>query len=179
MADKVKELTIPYPSVSMDTLVNQVYGGYLLGYNMIRIKASSQISFEDADRIKKAMRKLVGLEIVDEDGFHISAQFLLDADTLDAEKILRRMSAIVAGMYRDMLEAIKLKQNSSIRKVISGRDDEVDRQYFLLVRLIRSATMDQKLAGKLNLSNIDILDYRISTTFLRARETISLILQMR
>ena len=168
MADKIKELTISYSSVSMDTLVNQVYGGYLLGYDMIRIKASSQISFEDADRIKKAMRKLVGLEIVDEDGFHMSAQFLLDADTLDAEKILRRMSAIVAGMYRDMLEAIKLKQNSSIRKVISGRDDEVDRQYFLLVRLIRSAMMDQKLAGKLNLSNIDILDYRIAANLLES-----------
>jgi phosphate uptake regulator len=167
-ADKVKELTIPYPSASMDMLVNQVYGGYLLGYDMIRIKASLQISFEDADRIKKAMRKLVGLEIVDEDGFHISAQFLLDADTLDAEKILRRMSAIVAGMYRDMLEAIRLKQNSSIRKVISGRDDEVDRQYFLLVRLIRSAMMDQKLAGKLNLSNIDILDYRIAANLLES-----------
>jgi phosphate uptake regulator len=167
-ADKIKELTIPYPSVSMDTLVNQVYGGYLLGYDMIRIKASLQLSFEDADRIKKAMRKLVGLEIVDEDGFHISAQFLLDADTLDAEKILRRMSAIVAGMYRDMLEAIRLKQNSSIRKVISGRDDEVDRQYFLLVRLIRSAMMDQKLAGKLNLSNIDILDYRIAANLLES-----------
>jgi phosphate uptake regulator len=167
-ADKIKELTIPYPSVTMDTLVNQVYGGYLLGYDMIRIKASLQLSFEDADRIKKAMRKLVGLEIVDEDGFHISAQFLLDADTLDAEKILRRMSAIVAGMYRDMLEAIRLKQNSSIRKVISGRDDEVDRQYFLLVRLIRSAMMDQKLAGKLNLSNIDILDYRIAANLLES-----------
>jgi phosphate uptake regulator len=168
VADKIKELTIPYSSASMDMLVNQVYGGYLLGYDMIRIKASSQISFEDADRIKKAMRKLVGLEIVDEDGFHISAQFLLDADTLDAEKILRRMSAIVAGMYRDMLEAIKLKENSSIRKVISGRDDEVDRQYFLLVRLIRSAMMDQKLAGKLDLSNIDILDYRISANLLES-----------
>jgi phosphate uptake regulator len=167
-ADKIKELTIPYPSVSMDVLVNQVYGGYLLGYDMIRIKASSQISFEDADRIKKAMRKLVGLEIVDEDGFHMSAQFLLDAGTLDAEKILRRMSAIVAGMYRDMLEVIRLKQNSSIRKVISGRDDEVDRQYFLLVRLIRSAMMDQKLAGKLNLSNIDILDYRIAANLLES-----------
>jgi phosphate uptake regulator len=167
-ADKTKELTIPYSSVSMDMLVNQVYGGYLLGYDMITIKASLQISFEDADRIKKAIRKLVGLEIVDEDGFHIAAQFLLDADTLDAEKILRRMSAIVAGMYRDMLEAIKLKQNSSIRKVIIGRDDEVDRQYFLLVRLIRSAMMDQKLAGKLNLSNIDILDYRIAANLLES-----------
>jgi phosphate uptake regulator len=168
VADKIKELTIPYSSVSMDMLVNQVYGGYLLGYDMIRIKASSQISFEDSDRIKKAMRKLVGLEIVDEDGFHISAQFLLDADTLDAEKILRRMSAIAAGMYRDMLEAIKLKENSGIRKVISGRDDEVDRQYFLLVRLIRSAMMDQKLAGKLDLSNIDILDYRIAANLLES-----------
>jgi phosphate uptake regulator len=167
-ADKTKELTIPYSSVSMDILVNQVYGGYLLGYDMITIKASLQISFEDADRIKKAIRKLVGLEIVDEDGFHIVAQFLLDADTLDAEKILRRMSAIVAGMYRDMLEAIKLKQNSSIRKVIVGRDDEVDRQYFLLVRLIRSAMMDQKLAVKLNLSNIDILDYRIAANLLES-----------
>jgi phosphate uptake regulator len=135
---------------------------------MIRIKASSQISFEDADRIKKAMHKLVGLEIVDEDGFHISAQFLLDADTLNAEKILRRMNAIVAGMYRDMLEAIKLKESRSIRKVISGRDDEVDRQYFLLVRLIRSAMMDQRLAGKLNLSNIDILDYRIAANLLES-----------
>jgi phosphate uptake regulator len=167
-ADKTKELTISYSSVSMDILVNQVYGGYLLGYDMITIKASLQISFEDADRIKEAIRKLVGLEIVDEDGFHISAQFLLDADTLDAEKILRRMSAIVAGMYRDMLEAIKLKQNNSIRKVIIGRDDEVDRQYFLLVRLIRSAMMDQKLAVKLNLSNIDILDYRIAANLLES-----------
>jgi phosphate uptake regulator len=166
-ADETKEVTIPYSAASMDTLVNQVYGAYLLGYDTIRIKAGSQISFEDADRIKKAMRKLVGLEIVDEDGFHISAQFLLDANTLDAEKILRRMSAIVAGMYRDLLEAIRSKENS-IRRVISGRDDEVDRQYFLLVRLIRSAMMDQKLAGKLNLSNIDILDYRIAANLLES-----------
>lgn len=166
-ADEEKEVTIPYSPASMDTLVNQVYGAYLLGYDVIRTKASSQISFEDADRIKKAVRKLVGLEIVDEDGFHISAQFLLDANTLDAEKILRRMSAIVAGMYRDLLEATRSKENS-IRRVIAGRDDEVDRQYFLLVRLIRSAMMDQRLAGKLNLSNIDILDYRIAANLLES-----------
>ncbi|MGI0049706.1 MAG: PhoU domain-containing protein, partial [Nitrososphaera sp.] len=166
-ADETKEVTIQYSAAAMDTLVNQVYGAYLLGYDIIRIKAGSPISFEDADRIKKAIRKLVGLEIVDEDGSHISAQFLLDANTLDAEKILRRMSAIVAGMYRDLLEAIRSKEDS-IRRMISGRDDEVDRQYFLLVRLIRSAMMDQKLAGKLNLSNIDILDYRIAANLLES-----------
>lgn len=165
--DKIKEVTIPYSPASLDTQVNQVYGAYLLGYDIIRIKAGLQISFDDADRIKKAMRKLVGLEIIDEDGLNITAQFLLDANTLDAEKILRRMSSIVAGMYRDVLDSIKSDENS-IRRVISSRDDEVDRQYFLLVRLIRSAMMDQKLAGKLNLSNIDILDYRIAANHLES-----------
>lgn len=166
-SDKIKEVTIQYSSVSIESLVNQVYGAYLLGYDIIRIKASSPISFDDAVRIKKAMRKLVGLEIIDEDGSNISAQFLLDANTLDAEKILRRMNSIVAGMFRDMLDALGRKENS-IHRVIIGRDDEVDRQYFLLVRLIRSAMMDQKLAGKLNLSNIDILDYRIAANLLES-----------
>jgi phosphate uptake regulator len=165
--DAIKEVIIPYSPASMDSLVNQVYGAYLLGYDVIRIKAGLQISFDDADRIKKAMRKLVVLEIIDEDGLNITAQFLLDANTLDAEKILRRMSSIVAGMYRDVLDAIQSSENS-IRRVISSRDDEVDRQYFLLVRLIRSAMMDQKLAAKLNLSNIDILDFRIAANHLES-----------
>ena len=87
----------------MDSLVNQIYGAYLLGYNIIHIKGKSQISFDNRELIKHAMQKLVGLEIIDEDGYNITSQFLLDANSLDAEKILRRMSSIIAGMYRDAL----------------------------------------------------------------------------
>jgi phosphate uptake regulator len=166
-AESAKEVTIQYSPASMDSLVNQVYGAYLLGYDMIRVKASGSITYEDAERFKRAMRKLVGLEIVEEDRQTISSQFLLDPNTLDAEKILRRMNSLVAGMFREMLEAIKSKENL-VKRSVGGRDDEVDRQYFLLVRLIRSAMMDQQLAGKLNLSNIDILDYRIAANLLES-----------
>ena len=166
-AEDVKEVNIPHPQLSMDSLTNQIYGAYLLGYDVIRIKGKSQISFDDRELIKLAMRKLVGLEIVDENGSNIISQFLLDANTLDAEKILRRMSSIVAGMYKDTLIGIQKKENGSEKSIVS-RDDEVDRQYFLLVRLIRSAMMDQKLASKLNLSNIDILDYRIAANHLES-----------
>jgi phosphate uptake regulator len=165
--EDVKEVNIPHPQLSMDSLTNQIYGAYLLGYDIIRIKGNSQISFDDRELIKLAMRKLVGLEIVDENGSNIISQFLLDANTLDAEKILRRMSSIVAGMYKDTLIGIQKKENGSEKSIVS-RDDEVDRQYFLLVRLIRSAMMDQKLASKLNLSNIDILDYRIAANHLES-----------
>src|SRR5215213_610996 len=166
-AEDVKEVNIPHPQQSMDSLTNQIYGAYLLGYDIIRIKGKSQISFDDRELIKLAMRKLVGLEIVDGDGSNIISQFLLDANTLDAEKILRRMSSIVAGMYKDTLLGFQKRENG-IEKLIASRDDEVDRQYFLLVRLIRSAMMDQKLASKLNLSNIDILDYRIAANHLES-----------
>ncbi len=165
---EIKEITIQYSPASMESLVNQVYGAYLLGYDIIRIRASnSPISFEDSDRVKRAIRKLVGLEIIEEDRFHISSQFLLDPNTLDAEKILKRMNSLLAGMFRELVEAVKSKENS-LNRIIAGMDDEVDRQYFLLVRLIRSAMMDQKLAGKLNLSNIDILDYRITANHLES-----------
>lgn len=164
-AEHTKEAMIQYSPASMDSLVNQVYGAYLLGYDVIRVRATGSISYEDAERFKRAMRKLVGLEIVEEDGRNITSQFLLDPNTLDAEKILRRLNSLVASMFRETMEAIRVRQNT-IRKSIDARDDEVDRQYFLLVRLIRSAMMDQRLAGKLNLSNIDILDYRIAANLL-------------
>jgi phosphate uptake regulator len=164
---RINDVTILYNESSIDSLINQIYGAYLLGYSDIVIKGKCQILFEHRERIKVTMRKLVGLEIIDEDNSNIAAQFLLDANTLDAEKILRRMNSIVAGMYRDALDGLRLKV-SGMKKLIYSRDDEVDRQYFLLVRLIRSAMVDQKLARKLNLSNIDILDYRIAANHLES-----------
>jgi phosphate uptake regulator len=164
---QIKDVTILYSESSVDSLINQIYGAYLLGYSDIRIKGKRQILFEHREHIKLTMRKLVGLEIVDEDSSNIAIQFLLDANTLDAEKILRRMNSIVGGMYRDALDGLRLK-SEGIKNLIFSRDDEVDRQYFLLVRLIRSAMVDQKLARKLNLSNIDILDYRIAANHLES-----------
>jgi len=159
--EEAKEVVIPYPSPYAEAIVNEITGAYLLGYDLIKVKGNSHISYDDREMIKEVIGKMVGIEIVDEDASNITAQFLLDATTLDPGKILYRMGSIVAGMYKDTFASLT-NRDSNILKIIARRDDEVDRQYFLLVRLIRSAMMDQKLASKLNLSNIDILDYRIA-----------------
>ena len=61
------------------------------------------------------------------------------------------MNAIIKGMMRDGLRAI-VSKDTKIIKLIVRRNDEIDRQYFLLVRLIRSAMLNQRIARKLNLS---------------------------
>jgi len=159
--EEVKEIVIQYPSKYKEAIVNEITGAYLLGYDVIKVKGKEQISYNDREMIKEVIGKMVGMEIVDEDAYNITAQFLLDASTLDPAKILYRMSSIVSGMYKDTLASLS-DRDPNLLKIITRRDDEVDRQYFLLVRLIRSMIMDPKLASKVGLSNIDILDFRIA-----------------
>lgn len=158
--------TIGKTTEDIKILLNKIFGAYLLGYNIINIKSKEPISFEDSEEIKKSIRKLIGLEIVDENNYNINLQFLLDAKTLNIEKILNMMNSIITGMFRETIYSIDSRFNQDLKKKIASRDDEIDRQYFLLVRLIRTAIMNKKLASVLNLSNIDMLDYRIAANFL-------------
>lgn len=153
-------------SGDIKNLLNKIYGAYLLGFNIINIKSKYQISYDDSEILKKSIRKLIGLEIVDEDSYNINLQFLLDANTLNIEKILNMMNSIISGMFKETIYSLDGKFTEDLKKKISSRDDEIDRQYFLIVRLIRTAIMNKKLAKNLNLSNIDMLDYRIAANYL-------------
>jgi len=159
------EVVIEYPVSKQENISAYVTGAYLIGYDIIKIKGKSSISVEDREKIRRLMRRLVGMEIVEEDASNVNVQFLLDATTLSPDKILKRMSSIVLGMFRDTISCL-ISDDKSVLQTMSSRDDEIDRQYFLLVRLIRSAMVDKKLATALNLGNIDILDYRVAANLL-------------
>ncbi|MFB5605535.1 MAG: PhoU domain-containing protein [Nitrosarchaeum sp.] len=160
-----KELVISYPLPKDENIVADITGAYLLGYDIIQITSKSTIPGQDREQIRNSMRRLVGMEIIEEDTSHITMQFLLDATTLNPEKILKRMSSIALGMYDDVSNGLILEDKSNLQ-TLSKRDVEVNRQYFLLVRLIRSTLVDKRLANVFNLENIDILDYRVAANLL-------------
>jgi len=160
-----KEIVISYPLPKEENIVANITGAYLLGYDVINVKSKSTIPVEDREKIRGSLRRLVGMEIFEEDSSNIRVQFLLDESTLSPEKILRRMSSIAFGMFNDILLGL-LSDDKSNLQTLANRDDEIDRQYFLLVRLIRSTMVDKRLAGIFNLENIDILDYRIAANLL-------------
>ena len=160
-----KELVISYPLPKEENIVADITGAYLLGYDIIEITSDSIIPGEDREKIRNSMRRLVGMEIIEEDSSHINMQFLLDSTTLNPEKILKRMSSIAIGMYDDTSNGLIADDKSNLQ-TISKRDAEVNRQYFLLVRLIRSTLVDRRLANVFNLENIDVLDYRVAANLL-------------
>ena len=160
-----KEVVISYPLPQDENIVADITGAYLLGYDIIRIKGKTSIPVEDREKIRNSMRRLVGMEIVEEDSSNINVQFLLDATTLNPDKILKRISSIALGMFNDISLALISDDRSNLQ-TLPNRDDEVDRQYFLLVRLIRSTMVDKRLANTFHLENIDVLDYRIAANIL-------------
>ena len=160
-----KEIEIEYPLPNEENIAANITGAYLLGYDIIRIKGKSTISVKDREVIRESMRRLVGMEILDEDASNINGQFLLDETSLNPKKIFKRMSSIALGMFDETLSALTTGDSTNLQ-TIPNRDDEINRQYFLLVRFIRSTMVDRRLAGIFNLENIDILDYRIAGNIL-------------
>ena len=85
-----KEIEIPYPLSNEENLAANITGAYLLGYDIITIKGKSTISVKDREVIRESIRRLVGMEIMDEDASNINGQFLLDETSLNPEKIIEK-----------------------------------------------------------------------------------------
>ncbi len=141
-------------------LDRDIVGKYLLGYDVLRIEAKKRISSEERLLIKEASGRLVGLEIVEEDYASIVLQCLLEPTAFPPEKILRREYNIAASMHRDAVRGF-LEGDVHLAKNVVARDDEVNRLYFLLVRILRTIIQNPSLSEKLGVRSIDCLEYRL------------------
>ncbi|MEM2237030.1 MAG: phosphate uptake regulator PhoU [Candidatus Caldarchaeum sp.] len=142
-----------------------IVGAYLYGYNLIKIKSPTPMTDEELAEVKKVVRGLAGAEIVDETPAKIEVQVVLDKELVAPEKMLRRQHTLVLGMLENAVDAL-VKKNLSLAKLAAQSDEEVDRLYFTLVRVIRSAVIDPVLAKKLNTSPLTLLDLRVAAKFI-------------
>lgn len=148
-------------------LSREITGKYLLGYDVIRVVAEDRISADERERVKEASSKFVGLEIVEEDYSKIVLQCLVDPSAFPPEKILRREYSIAAGMHRDAVRAFAGGDVHLARNVVA-RDVEVDRLYFLLVRILRTVVQRPSLGEELGVRAIECLDYRLMASLVES-----------
>ena len=107
---------------------------------------------------------------MDEDSKSLTLQFLPEPSTLDPEKIVRRMGEPDSG-HADGHGGGARDGDPKMMPLIAERDDEVDRLYFLLVRAIRTATIDHEVARRYGLSPVECLDFRVLASFLEGLAT--------
>ena len=148
-------------------LRREIIGRYLLGFDIIRIEAKERIDFDVRNVVKTTVGSLIGLEIVEESYSQIVLQCLLEPSGFPPEKILRRNYAIVAGMNRDAANSF-INGDLQMAKSVIARDDESNRLYFLLVRILRTIIQAPSLSEKLGITPIECFDYRLAASLIEA-----------
>jgi phosphate uptake regulator len=148
-------------------LRREIIGRYLLGFDIIRIEAKERIDIDIRNIVKTTVSSLIGLEIVEETHSQIVLQCLLEPSGFPPEKILRRNYAIVAGMNRDVANSF-IDGDLQLAKSVIARDDESNRLYFLLVRILRTIIQNPILSEKLGITPIECVDYRLAASLIEA-----------
>ena len=108
---------------------------------------------------------MVGLEVLEEDSRRIVLQCLVEPSLLNPERILRRLEMLSMPMQLDAVQSF-VSSNGELSKGVVERDEEVDRWYFLLVRLVRAAIADTYLLEKIKVSSVDCLDFRLLASYI-------------
>jgi phosphate uptake regulator len=146
-------------------LEREIEEKYLLGYDHITIASNEVLNSKIRDSAKTILRKLVGLEIVEEDAHRLAIQCLIEPSLLAPEKIIRRLHSITKAMQQDAVTAFRWCDPKLAATVVE-RDEEVDRLYFFLVRIVRTALTDLSAAERIHASLVDCLDYRLLASFI-------------
>jgi len=147
--------------------VRKLIAAYLDGHDVIELASEPVISASDRSVIKKAASVLPGLEVMEEEANRLILRCVIDPSLLSPRDLITRMGKLVAGMLRDLSKAIKLRDGEMAQLVVD-RDDEVDRIYFLLVRIVRKASQDFSLTSRAGLSPTELIDYRVAGMLLES-----------
>jgi len=148
------------------TIVRKTVSSYLVGYNIIRIKArdQQQLSSKQRTAIKNFARDLlVGTEIVTDTPTELTLQVLLSYPELSIQSALRRMCIITSSMHKDALTALK-ELDSQLAKSVVATDDEVDRFNLYVIRQLKMAIQNPTIIKEIGLTTArDCLGYRLVT----------------
>jgi phosphate uptake regulator len=155
------------PEDSSEALIRKTVSVYLLGYNIIHIRAKDQqkeILSTQRNAIKTFARNmLVGTEIVTDTSKDLTLQVLLSYPELSVPSALRRMSIITSSMHKDAMAALR-SLDYQLAKDVRATDYEVNRFHLYIIRQLKMAIQNPRIITEIGLkAPKDCLGYRLIT----------------
>jgi len=130
-----------------------VVGSYILGRDVIRVTSSTRITKEHVDEIRRVVRKLIGLGILEETPKTILLQCSVDPSKFKLDMLIRRLSLISSTILSEAMQAL-LDNNEALANEAISREDEADTIYYLAVRLLLSAQLKPEIAEQIGATDV-------------------------
>jgi phosphate uptake regulator len=152
--EEVKEYIINADACGEQGILERIIvGSYILGRDVIKIAASDRIEKPHVDEIRRIVRKLIGLGILEETSKNILLQCSIDPTKFKFDMLMRRLSLIASTILSEAMQAL-LENNESLAYEAIDREDEADTIYYLAVRLLLSAQTKPDIAEQIGITNI-------------------------
>jgi len=147
------------------SLVDKVVAAYLMGYDSIHLSFPKHVKENLERELFYLKEKFMGLEVVESTGSSITLRMIINPLELKPLEVLRRMWKLSDDMLRHSLNPVE-EEGLKLSGLMERIEDDVDRLYFYMVRILRRSLANPALAALLGLSSVEILDYRLAAYFL-------------
>ncbi len=148
---KPKKIVISTSNKDLKRIKSEIIAAYLNNFDIFIIQGNNLK--DEAPTIKKFLKNLAGLELLEQEPAKIIAQDLMDLKEISIETLIRRIDIIIRSMIKDSMAGL----HEDYLESIFHRDLDVNRLVFLIKRVIKLAIEEPSIAKKLNRNNRELL----------------------
>ena len=143
---------------SEDSVVRRLIGAFLNGYTLITMHSDKIFTGEQQAAIREVSRRLY-MMVIKSEAASIELETLIDESKASVTSCIDRMHMITYSLFKDTIQAIKEWDRELVMSALSLEDD-IDQLTYLILRIIRSASVNYRLANELDLDPLDSLDFQ-------------------
>ncbi len=138
-----------------------IVGNYVLGRERLVVKATGRLRSDHLAETRDAARRLMGMGIIEETASRITLQCSIEPTKYPVDTLIKRLYNLSSTMLDESVEAL-VSRDRRLAEDALHREDDADMMYWLLVRLLLSAQVDDSLLEQLGLRNrLEIAGYRL------------------
>lgn len=126
--------------MSKEELFKAIEGSYIEGFDVVKIVGIPEPEILAAELITKVTTRLPGTVVLEE-GDGIVIKVALSEGVVSLTEIVQKMMSVLNTMYSRVMEFLKKPSARVLGEKVLILDDELDRMYFLGLRIIKKQLM--------------------------------------
>ncbi len=143
-----------------------VIGNYVLGRDYLVIRSRKGLTAKQSQEVHRALARMMGIGVIEESATTMVLQCAIQLDQYSINRLLKRLQTVVGRMFNTLAESLSHLDPALLQDVLDW-ESEVDRLYWLTLRLIFNAQMDPDSSQKVGArSSLELVGDRTVAKYL-------------
>jgi len=135
----------------LETIRREIFSAYLNNYSPIILRGNHLK--RNSSALKKMLSSLLALEVINHDAKKIVAKDYLDLENVIIVDFIKKIDMLIKNKFKDMIDLLKKDAISKLDQYdFAKRDEEVNRLYFTVKKILIKAADDTNFQRRLALT---------------------------